>query len=362
MKKILLILALIVTSFAYSQRAGIIFQSLSETSNPTTDWDAFKRCNTNRLIVSNFVKRSGTQSTRFQSRVEDTATCSQVLSQLILNDTNLVNYERWYGFSVFFSSGFTDTYQGYDNFLEFSRASTDENPPLVLSYYGAANGTGYYPTGTYLTAIRYVETPQTEGSPYTIFIDPLWTIQRNAWNDFVIRVKWANDTTGRIRIWLNGRYVYGYNGVTNYSPNLMKIGHNFWNWSKKWKMPNVQGTRELFMDEVRIGNNLSSYLDVLPDSNDPIPNPTSANQFYQVVDNKINIQKISFKVQMDKDYKSNWELRDAITGKRMMSGSFLLFSGYRTYNLNLPFTIPKGTYQFLVGTDRFMHVRRLIKN
>jgi hypothetical protein len=243
MKTILTFILAFALSFASAQRTGIIFTSLSETGTATSGWDAFQRCSQNRLVYSTFVKRGGVQSTRFQSRVQDTSTCPKVLSQLTLNDTNLVNYERWYGFSVYFSSGFTDNYQGYDNFLEFNRSSTEDNPPLVLSYHGNCNGTGYYPTGTYLTVIRHDETPQDTGSPYHIYINPLWTIQRNAWNDFVIRVKWANDTTGRIRIWLNGRYVYGYNGKTNYTPNLMKIGHNFWNWSKKWKMPNVQGTR-----------------------------------------------------------------------------------------------------------------------
>ena len=358
MKFVLTLLLALVLNSASSQRTGILFSSLSETGTATTGWDGFQRCANQRLVYSTFVKRYGTQSTRFQSRLQDTATCTKVLSHLILNDTDLLKYERWYGFSVYFSTGYPDNYEGDDTFLEFMRNGTDTMPPLVLSYHGKANGTGYYPTGQYLTVIRNSTVPDTP----MIYINPLWAIQRNAWNDFVIYIKWANDSTGRIRIWLNGRYVYGYNGRNNYTSNNLRLGSDFWNWSKRWGMPTTVNTRELFVDEFRVGNYLSSYLDVLPDSNDPPPNPTSANQFYQVVDNKINNQLISFKIQQDTNWRSNWELRDANTGRRMMSGSFLIFKGYRTYNLNLPFTVPSGQYLFLVTTNRFNHVRKLTKS
>lgn len=348
------ILALFLT-FASAQRSGIVFSSLSETGLVNTGWDSLFRCSQQRLDFSTFIKRAGNQSTRFQSRVQDTANC-KVQSVLVLNDTNLVNYERWYGFSVYFSNGYPNTYEGDDGFIEFRRNGTDTMPPLVLSYHGTCNGTGPYPTGKYLTVIR------SEDDERVIYINPLWTVQTNAWNDFVIRIKWANDSTGRIRIWLNGRYVYGYNGKTNWTPNNVRIGSNYYNWSKKWKMPTTSITREIFIDEFRIGSTNASYLDVLPDNTETTaPIPTSANQFYQVVDNKIDNQKITFKVQMDSIWQSNWELRNAVTGKRMMSGNFRLAAGYRTYILNLPFTIPAGNYLFLVGTNRFMHVRKLPK-
>lgn len=363
MKFILTTILVLFLTYTSAQRTGILFSSLSESGQPQDGWDAFQRCVSNRLIYNGFIKRAGNQSTRFQSRALDTSSCSTVLSQLILNDTNIVKYERWYGFSVYFSSGFTDKYQGHDNFLEFYRSSTEENPPLVLSYNGRSNGTGYYPTGDYLSILRWMETPENSNSPYHIYIHPLWTIQRNSWNDIVMNIKWSNDNTGSIRIWLNGRYVYGYIGITNYTTNILRIGSNFWNWSRwpEHNLPIVTNTRELFIDEFRIGSQNSSYLDVFPDSNDPAPNPTSANQFYQVVNNRIEGQKITFKVQQDTIWQSNWELRNATTGKRVMSGNFRLAQGYRTYIMNLPFTIQSGNYIFLVGTNRFMHVRKLTK-
>jgi hypothetical protein len=361
MKFILTFILAFFLSFASAQRVGIKFASLSETGNVNTNWTSMQRCGTNRIAFSDFIRRAGLQSTRFQSRIQDSANC-KVLSQLTLKDTTVTNYERWYGMSVYFGSGYPEMYEGDDGFIEFKRDNTDTIPPMVLSYHGKCNGMGRYPTGTYLTVIRHIETPDSVGSPSHIYINPLWAVSRNAWNDIVIRVKWANDTTGRIRIWLNGRYVYGYNGVTAYVPGVLKIGSNYYNWSNKWKMPTTAQTREIFIDEFRIATTAGAYLDVFPDSNDPAPGPTSANQFYQVVDNKIDVQKITFKIQQDTIWQSNWELRNAVTGKRMMSGSFRLAAGYRTYILNLPFNIPAGTYNFLVGTNQFMHVRKITKS
>jgi hypothetical protein len=86
----------------------------------------------------------------------------------------------------------------------------------------------------------------------------------------VIRAKWSPDTTGKIRIWVNDTLRFSYDGVTNYAPHKLRIGIDKWDWRYKWNVSS-SAERELYFDEVRIGDSLATYSDVRPGFNVALP-------------------------------------------------------------------------------------------
>jgi hypothetical protein len=267
------LLAILLTFFFLStnaQRQHLVFESSFE--NPTlSDWDGVQRCFVDRVTASQTVKKIGSYSARFYSKFADTLGCTQVRSQLILNDTNATNYERWYGFSVYFGPSYPLNYDGIENFIEFLRTDTTESYyPLALAYHGYADGIPpNWSSGKYLTTTRVLRTPP-PASPYTIFINPLKTVNNQQWVDIVMRVKWANDTSGRVRIWVNDALAFSYNGVTTYGPTVLRLGVDKWDWRLKWYVSNTI-ERELYIDEFRIGDSLATYNDVRPGSINALP-------------------------------------------------------------------------------------------
>ncbi len=263
MRNFLFVLFLFFSNLSFSQRQNLIFESSFEDPN-LTEWDGTVECYVDRVTTSTNIKRFGQRSARFTSYLSDTLGCIEVRSQLILNDTNAINYERWYGFSFYLSGNFPTNYDGVENFLEFFRTDTNEfYHPLVLAYHGFAEGVSEaWPSGKYITSVRVLRTEH-PASPYTIFINPLAKINNQEWVDVVMRIKWSDDSTGRIRIWFNDNLVYSYNGVTNYGPNNIRIGIDKWDWRLKWGISSTT-ERELYIDEFRIGNSFATYADVRP--------------------------------------------------------------------------------------------------
>lgn len=267
---ITLLLSFLIYISAIGQRQNLIFESSFEDST-LSDWTSIQRCTVDRVKTSTAIKKIGIRSARFYSTLQDTLGCTQVRSQLIYQDVNLTNYERWYGFSIYLGASYPQNYDGVENILEFLRTDTlEEYYPLSLGYHGFANGVSTnWPSGKYITTTRVLRT-QPPASPYTIFIDPIQTVNNQQWVDVVMRVKWSNDTSGRVRVWVNDVLRFSYNGITNYAPNKLRLGIDKWDWRLKW---NVSSTieREIYIDEFRIGNELATYNDVRPGVTNPLP-------------------------------------------------------------------------------------------
>jgi len=270
MRQIFLFLLLTIALTANAQRHHLVFESSFE--DPTlSEWSGIVRCLPDRVSTSTTIKKTGQRSARFYSLLSDTSACNELRSQLILNDTNAINYERWYGFSFYLGSDYPTNYDGVENFLEFFRTDTVEAYyPLGLSYYGYADGVSVlWPSGNYISATRILQT-QPPASNYTIFIDPLKTVASQQWVDIVMKIKWSNDTTGRVRVWVNDVLAFGFNGVTNYGPNNLRIGIDKWDWRLGWYVSSTS-ERELYIDEFRIGDSLATYNDVRPGASIPLP-------------------------------------------------------------------------------------------
>ncbi|RYE55408.1 MAG: hypothetical protein EOP48_10290 [Sphingobacteriales bacterium] len=94
----------------------------------------------------------------------------------------------------------------------------------------------------------------------------LGPVTHNIWNDWVFHVKWSYDNSGILQVWKNDSLVLqrvnqpiGYNDIL--FPYL-KVGVYKWDWNSPLMTNSIQ--RTLYIDEVRVGNNLATYYDVAP--------------------------------------------------------------------------------------------------
>jgi hypothetical protein len=265
-KYFLIIVSLFTIISSQAQRKNLIFKSSFE--DPTlSDWKTSQYCNSTEISSNNKNVRYGKYSARFYSTITDTSSCVNNRSQLIFADTSAIKYERWYGFSLYLGAGYPTLYDGVENLFEFFRTdSTEEHPPLALSYSGYYTGISTrWSSGTYLSTYNHYrsDTATIKYSPYTIFISPVGPVQMGKWFDVVIHAKFANDTSGLFTIWVNDTLSYNYKGPNNFGPNKLRIGIDKWDWRMRWYVSSTS-SRELYIDEFYVGNALATYNDVRP--------------------------------------------------------------------------------------------------
>lgn len=157
------------------------------------------------------------------------------------------NTIRWYGARYYFPTGYTSD-PSAEAIWQFHEYSGSASPYYSLwteagHIWVSINGAKSYDLGAYAL---------------------------NTWTAFVLRVNWSSSSTGLIEIWKDGVKVTaatksGANmpATDSYLPYL-KLGIYKWQWIKSVGLSNTI-TRTLYVDQIRIGNNLAVYNDVKPD-------------------------------------------------------------------------------------------------
>jgi hypothetical protein len=174
--------------------------------------------------------------------------------------------EYWYGFSNFFPANYvsdpaTEIINQWQAPPDFSLGETWRNPPLALEI----------KTDRYKIAIRWsADAVNTATNTNVAYLD-LGPVTHNEWNDWVFHIKWGY-SSGTLQVWKNGVLILerlnkpiGYNDLLY---PYFKIGIYKW----EWHNPNTVSTsknRTYYIDEVRVGNNLATYLDVYPGRHHP---------------------------------------------------------------------------------------------
>ena len=156
---------------------------------------------------------------------------------------------RWYGISYYFPNDFI-----------FAPANIEEEIRFIISQWqhGSPGSAimAYEIMGDQVMLQRQSghSTNSTWISP-----EPITTITKGQWMDFVMKVKWAKNG-GTITIWVNGQLAYDNQNVQTMYHNLsvgggFKFGVYYWRWKDK---PNVQLSvnagityREIYIDEVK---------------------------------------------------------------------------------------------------------------
>lgn len=162
------------------------------------------------------------------------------------------NTLRWYGIRYYFPTGYVND-PSAELIWQQHEYSGSASPHFALwtengHIWVAINGAKDYDLGAY----------------------PL-----NTWISFVMKVNFSSSSTGVIELWRNDVKLIGtgtpksYVGANmpatdSYLPYL-KFGIYKWQWIKSVGLSNTT-TRTLYVDQIRIGNNLAVYNDVKPDA------------------------------------------------------------------------------------------------
>jgi hypothetical protein len=105
----------------------------------------------------------------------------------------------------------------------------------------------------------------------TISIGP-WP--KNKWTNFVFHIKWSYKQDGILRVWKDDKLVVSHDGPNCFNDKVgpaWKIGPYEWYWRKG---PNLTTIREIYYDEIKIGDATTSYSEIAIPDIKHIPAPT----------------------------------------------------------------------------------------
>lgn len=364
MKNLITILLILVCLFCKGQRNHLVFEATFEGTNYLQGFDSIKQCG-QRISQSTEVKREGEKSLKMSLVFSDTLTCADLRTQVIKYPPLQVNQKMWYGFSVYLSSGYPFMYDGVESFFQFFRNGQDNLPPLTLNYNGYYSGSGIKPSGKYMTVVQSLISPDSiySQSNYTEYHYPLDTIPFNQWTDIVMNVKWSSDSTGYIRIWVNGRLRYIRSGANNYSGNYTRVGLDKLDWRKRWTVSSTS-FRDIYFDEIRIGDSLAQYIDVAPGANpvllsinDNVIRRKKENITFSLV-SPAQGGRIQFNIPSRKKQRMWYELI-AVDGRVVKRGELNLISGPNYTELDVA-GMSSGVYFFALQSDYGLTVKKII--
>lgn len=226
-----------------SLRQNTLMESGFEGVNYLAGWYNVQHCCDYSVQQTTEKVKAGSNALRIELRRSDPTTSGSMRSEISL-DADSMNKERWYGFSLYLKDWIDDD-AGEDVFQ-----------------WHPGNDTGTASMALWTNGGRFTYVTNSGGSDYNTYTD-IGPVLSNQWVDFVIRIKWATDTTGLLQVWLKGNLVISrFNVKTSSDAPYFKLGINKFGWLIQETSTVTQ--RILYYDEVRIGNGNASYNDVAP--------------------------------------------------------------------------------------------------
>lgn len=173
--------------------------------------------------------------------------------------------ERWYGMSLFLPTSFIadPCEEILFQWRGVSKVSLDgysmSNPPLSM----------LTRNGRWLLNIKHTD------KFTTIDLGPYVT---NEWTDWVMHINWSYESDGLLQIWKNGSLVLDRKGPNTFKDkvgNYFKMGIYKYGWKEGYTSNTTQ--RTVYYDEVKVGNETSSYSHVAPRPAKSAPTTTTEN-------------------------------------------------------------------------------------
>jgi len=249
MKQIFLLILASCTLTTYSQRSNLLLEQTFDSS--VGSWFENSTYYPYSATISSYTARAARagKSLKLELRKGE-----NMRAELGTNPQSSPK-EGWYGFTLFFPSGFVaDDY--HESIMQFqSFPDPGENWRSAVMFLGVVKDR--------LILAQWSDSNKisVQGSPKYSQTD-FGQLEKSKWLDFVIHARWAYDATGFIEIWKDNKLLLRKSGPNCYNDNLnpyFKIGIYKWDFSLS---PLTK--RELYVDEVRIGNANANYFDVFP--------------------------------------------------------------------------------------------------
>ncbi len=204
------------------------------------------------------IKREGNAAGRFQINNDDPKIWSATRSELSQSQST-ARAEGWYGFSQYFP----DTYV-FDSSGEVITQWHDQEDKNLGEQADRSPSNAIIASDDKLKwmirwdADRIMDSGTSDG---LIYLD-LGKIPKNQWVDWVVHIKYSHTNTGILEVWMDGEKVIDRQNMPNAYNDAaypyLKFGLYKWNWGT------ATSKRVMYFDEVRVGDENSSYDEVKP--------------------------------------------------------------------------------------------------
>lgn len=228
-------------------RQNLLFESTFEETAPLDQWNNSQHCCEYSVQVSTDFAKAGSHSIRFELHPDDATVSSGKRSEVNLDGETDPETERWVGVSFYLPAGW----------------GVDDQPESVIQWHHPS-GSGSPPLSLWIQDGGYMLVHATDVNGDNFSYDDVGTADTEVWTDFVFHIKWSKSSSGHLELFRNGTSVYTYDGVTTYDlpeGNYLKLGIYKWPWLQG---PSNVNERILYADELRVGSELATYLDVAP--------------------------------------------------------------------------------------------------
>jgi Polysaccharide lyase len=230
----------------YSQttpRQNLLLESTFEGAGYLAGWDNNQHCCAYSVQQTTERVKAGSNALRLEVRSTDAPTSEFIRSEITL-DSDPLNQDRWYGFSMYLKDWIDD--DAGESVFQWAQDNTNGSAAMTLLTSGG----------------RFIYTTNNNGTTSNNVYTDIGPVISNQWIDFVIRIRWATDTTGLLQVWMNGNPVINKSNVkTAAVTSFFKLGISKFGWSTQ---TSAVTQRILYFDEVRRGNASATYKDVAP--------------------------------------------------------------------------------------------------
>lgn len=265
MKLGLLFIGLVIlnSSVCAQNRHHLLFEDTFEGPGALDAWPGHEKANKNSISISDSVAHSGRYSLKFVLRKSDPAVANGKRAEVAMKPELNAKTERWVGFSVFLPATFTpdpapEIIQQWHDMPDLSDGGVWRSPPFAL----------YTQNGHWFLAIKSSAKRLTSNKDLSSKDYDLGPCVNSQWINWVFHVRFSWEDDGLIEVWQNGNLVQTINGPNTYNDkvgNYFKLGIYKWVWMpEKDKGISTTTEREVFYDDVRIGDEDATYNDVAP--------------------------------------------------------------------------------------------------
>lgn len=170
--------------------------------------------------------------------------------------------ERWYGFSVYIPSTWTDT-------------STDPNGTIISQWHGNNDACEVSKSPHLLIAVtqsmrwrvrtQYDAAACTTSTSVNRVDHDLGAVTTNTWVDWVVYAKWSYTSSGVTKVWKDGKLVLDLTGPNTYNDqnqhfNTIGVYKSWWGIS----LTGLPATLTAYFDNWRVADSTGSFADVDP--------------------------------------------------------------------------------------------------
>jgi hypothetical protein len=230
-------------------RQNLLFESTFDESAPLDQWNNAQHCCDYSVQISTDFAKAGAHSIRFELHEDDPVVSSGKRSEVSLDGEPDPETERWVGVSFYLPASW----------------SVDNTPESIIQWHHPS-GTGSPPLSLWIEDGVYKLVHSTDSAGNDFSYEELGNADTEVWTDVVFHIKWSKSSSGHLELFLNGTSVFTYDGITTYDlpeGNYLKLGIYKWPWLDS-NSTSVVDERVLYADELRVGSELATYLDVAP--------------------------------------------------------------------------------------------------